>query len=428
MIERAFAENLHPRGTGALGGQFVAAGSSGAAGQAAEKRARKKIQPGRKPGDMAFDGKRGTGYGTPGGDKRVKALQTALNKLGLTDSAGKALKVDGKLGPRTTAAIKKAQRKLGLKADGVVTPALLAKLTKAKKLEKAKPAPAKKAAKKAAPAKKATTPAAPRPKRSGKGGDYRAPEKTVQVGRSIGYSERMTDLERHGTHNQRTHGNRLGRPTNVPGKTGLAKLAEANRVGTNDVRLDDEVTIIRDPERAGSPPAHLGKRGTVIDADDGSRVIVEFDDGGRAEVFKGHIRVDRTRHDPELEKERRAKLDAEVKAIRDRADARKKATSMDEATSHRLEGDMQAAGYGPDALAKAAALLNDLDIDQLKAMSDHLGRGNITPGMTPDEARTNLARAILGRHPRRNTEPISMPPRKANPRIGGTARAPWRPR
>lgn len=152
-ITRAFTESLHARGTGAQGGQFVAK----PAGQTAAK----KTAPAKKGGgNLSFDGKRGAGYGVKGGDKRVKALQEALNRLGLTDGNGKKLAVDGKLGPRTTAAIKKAQRKLGLKADGVVTPALLAQLTKAKKLEKAKKAaPAKKAtpAKKAAPAKPAYT-------------------------------------------------------------------------------------------------------------------------------------------------------------------------------------------------------------------------------------------------------------------------------
>lgn len=170
-IRRAFTEALHPRGTGAAGGQFVAAGTSSAAKKTApaKKAATGKARPAKGGGNLSFDGKRGAGYGVKGGDKRVKALQQALNRLGLTDGNGNKLAVDGKLGPRTTAAIKKAQRKLGLKADGVVTPALLAQLTKAKKLEKAKKV-AKKAAKKVAPRK-----AMPRPERSGKGGEKRAP-------------------------------------------------------------------------------------------------------------------------------------------------------------------------------------------------------------------------------------------------------------
>jgi peptidoglycan hydrolase-like protein with peptidoglycan-binding domain len=136
-----FNEAKHKRGTGAQGGQFVAKGTSGA-------------------GDtLGYDSKRGTGagYGTGSkGDNNVKSLQTYLNNLGFTDSQGKPLKVDGKLGPRTTSAVKRLQRKLGLKADGLVTPALLRQLRQAS-LKKGK-GPAKKTApvpRRKAPAKKA---------------------------------------------------------------------------------------------------------------------------------------------------------------------------------------------------------------------------------------------------------------------------------
>lgn len=122
-----FDPNKHPRGKGSQGGQFVAKGASGT-------------------GDtVGYDAKKGTGagYGTGGkGDSRVKSLQTYLNNLGFTDSQGKPLKVDGKLGPKTTAAIKKLQRKLGLKADGLVTPTLLHKLRQAS-LKKGPGKPAK---------------------------------------------------------------------------------------------------------------------------------------------------------------------------------------------------------------------------------------------------------------------------------------------
>lgn len=104
-----FDESKHARGKGAQGGQFVSKGASS------------------ENDTVGYDAKHGTGagYGAKGGDKRVKQLQTALNELGLKDSAGNPLKVDGKLGPRTTAAIKRAQRRLGLPADGKVSPALL---------------------------------------------------------------------------------------------------------------------------------------------------------------------------------------------------------------------------------------------------------------------------------------------------------------
>lgn len=114
-IERRglFDPSKHPRGKGAQGGQFVAKGASGS-------------------GDtIGYDARRGTGagYGTGGkGDARVKQLQKILNNLGFTDMHGKPLQVDGKLGPRTTAAIKRLQRRMGVRADGLVTPALLKRI------------------------------------------------------------------------------------------------------------------------------------------------------------------------------------------------------------------------------------------------------------------------------------------------------------
>jgi peptidoglycan hydrolase-like protein with peptidoglycan-binding domain len=157
-----FTESLHPRASGKFAKK---AEESQARKAAATKAAAAKGGAGKSSaagggakGSLSFDGKRGAGYGTPGGDKRVHSLQKALNRLGFGDGAGKPLKDDGKLGPKTTAAIKRAQRAMGLKADGAVTPALLAKLTKAKSSKdlKATKTPAKKvAAKKAAPAKKA---------------------------------------------------------------------------------------------------------------------------------------------------------------------------------------------------------------------------------------------------------------------------------
>lgn len=184
-ITRAFTEDLHPRGTGALGGQFVAAGSSStAATKKTAPPAKKGAKPAQKPksgggGNLSFDGKRGPGYGVKGGDKRVRGLQEALNRLGLTDGSGKKLVVDGKLGPKTTAAIKKAQRAAGMKADGVVTPAFLAQLAKTKSAKDLKKAPAKKvtpAPKKTAPPAKKTAPAARKPAKR------IAPGKRVNIG------------------------------------------------------------------------------------------------------------------------------------------------------------------------------------------------------------------------------------------------------
>jgi hypothetical protein len=107
-----FDGSKHPRGTGAKGGQFVAKGASS------------------ESDTVGYDAKTGSGagYGVKGGDKRVKQLQTLLNSLGMKDASGNPLKVDGKLGPRTTAAIKRLQHRLGLPADGKVSPALLKRI------------------------------------------------------------------------------------------------------------------------------------------------------------------------------------------------------------------------------------------------------------------------------------------------------------
>ncbi len=126
MITRSFQPEQHPRAPAgsASGGQFAKGGGG-------QKKASPN-RPRRRPaaaadGTLAYDASsgQGTGYGSADGDPRVHDLQQALNRLGITDAQGKPLKDDGKLGPKTTAAVKALQQKLGVKADGKVTPALL---------------------------------------------------------------------------------------------------------------------------------------------------------------------------------------------------------------------------------------------------------------------------------------------------------------
>jgi peptidoglycan hydrolase-like protein with peptidoglycan-binding domain len=85
-------------------------------------------------GSLGFDGQRGTGYGVKGGDPQVKGLQGELTRLHITDAHGKSLALDGKLGPRTTEAVKEAQRRLGMKPTGVIVPAFIARLKTLKAL------------------------------------------------------------------------------------------------------------------------------------------------------------------------------------------------------------------------------------------------------------------------------------------------------
>lgn len=145
-VARQFSEELHPRvpAGSAGGGQFGAA--KGAKKTPAKTRSGDKAPAGeqettvRRPrtrrkvvipkGSFGYDpaSNHGTGYGVKGGDKNVHSLQQALNRLGFTDSRGRKLTSDGKLGPLTTAAVRKAQRALGVKADGIVSPAFLKQL------------------------------------------------------------------------------------------------------------------------------------------------------------------------------------------------------------------------------------------------------------------------------------------------------------
>lgn len=147
---RMFSEEDHPRVTeGATSGQFTKKdekkSTSGTSKPSKTSHATTPKKP-RGPkvdipkGSFGYDpaSNHGTGYGVKGGDKNVHTLQQALNRLGFTDMRGKKLRDDGELGPLTTAAVKKAQKALGVKADGIVSPAFLKQLVALKTAPKPK--------------------------------------------------------------------------------------------------------------------------------------------------------------------------------------------------------------------------------------------------------------------------------------------------
>lgn len=127
-------EHPHAPAGSPAGGQFTTGGGGSKAkpssGHHPAAKPASKPQAHHDNGTLSFDphSNHGTGYGSPHGDARVHGLQEALTRLGIHDGSGKALKDDGKLGPKTTAAVKEAQKRLGLPQDGRVTPALLAKI------------------------------------------------------------------------------------------------------------------------------------------------------------------------------------------------------------------------------------------------------------------------------------------------------------
>jgi peptidoglycan hydrolase-like protein with peptidoglycan-binding domain len=163
------AEHPHLPAGSPAGGQFGQSGGGSAPAKSAPSPAAKKTatkpsaeKPAGKPSGpptttLAYDPHRNTGpgYNMPHGDPNVHLLQQALNRLGLTDIHGKKLADDGKLGPLTTQSIKAAQKRLGLKQDGQVTPELFAKLTSAAELPAAVAKPAKAPSKPKAPVKAA---------------------------------------------------------------------------------------------------------------------------------------------------------------------------------------------------------------------------------------------------------------------------------
>lgn len=133
--------DFHAPAGSSTGGQFTTGGGGG--GSAKQHGHAKPKSPTRRPpgthhdgGTLAYDpgSNHGTGYDSKNGDERVHALQQALNRLGVTDAAGKKLRDDGQLGPKTTSAVKKLQKLLGVKPDGKVTPALLAQIKSMKSL------------------------------------------------------------------------------------------------------------------------------------------------------------------------------------------------------------------------------------------------------------------------------------------------------
>lgn len=124
-----FDEAAHPR---AADGQFTTGPGAEGKSVLGLKAKGASLPKEKKGGKGKGKGKKGAS-GKGDAEKKVKqtrALQQALARAGFTDADGKPLKVDGIPGPKTIAAIKKAQRKFGMRPDGKITPDLLRRLAK----------------------------------------------------------------------------------------------------------------------------------------------------------------------------------------------------------------------------------------------------------------------------------------------------------
>jgi hypothetical protein len=134
-------------------------------------------------------------------------------------------------------------------------------------------------------------------------------------------------VDAHAHHNQKSHGNRAGKPNNVPAKSGLGAKADADRVGTNNARLDDEVEFV--PHSSNPHHPLKGKRGRVISRNDPYNAHVDFGDGkGWHELHQSQFKVTRTGR--QMEKEDRAKLDRETAEIERRHKERQKRVAASE--------------------------------------------------------------------------------------------------
>jgi peptidoglycan hydrolase-like protein with peptidoglycan-binding domain len=140
-VEASFQPDVHPRAPSGsdTGGEFTT-GNSGSSKPKPKHSGPAKTghtAPRRTPvpkGQLGYDGQSGTGYGAKGGDAAVKSLQVEANRLGLTDSHGRELDEDGKFGPLTTSVVKEAQRRLGMKPTGIVSPSFIDRLKSLKQL------------------------------------------------------------------------------------------------------------------------------------------------------------------------------------------------------------------------------------------------------------------------------------------------------
>ena len=62
--------------------------------------------------------------------RAVRSVQAVLQRIGIKDSAGREVIVDGSYGPRTAAAVKRFQMRKGLTVDGKVGPQTWKKLSR----------------------------------------------------------------------------------------------------------------------------------------------------------------------------------------------------------------------------------------------------------------------------------------------------------
>lgn len=97
-----------------------------------------------------------------------------------------------------------------------------------------------------------------------------------------------------GKHDQKSHGNKVGKKNLVQTKTGIGRYAYLQRKGTNNAHLGDVVTVGKASD--GTPVAESlrNREGTVLRWVNDNRAEIEFSDGEVTDVHKDFLKVERT--------------------------------------------------------------------------------------------------------------------------------------
>lgn len=93
-----------------------------------------------------------------------------------------------------------------------------------------------------------------------------------------------------GKHNQKSHGNKVGKKDLVQTKTGIGRYAYLQRKGTNNAHVGDTIRVL---PHSGAPKSISNKEATVVGWDD-DRARLEFADGTTADLPKNLLEVVRT--------------------------------------------------------------------------------------------------------------------------------------
>lgn len=120
-----------------------------------------------------------------------------------------------------------------------------------------------------------------------------APDPPIAVRIAGSAQGRTVRLHLPGKHNQKSHGNKVGKKDLVQTKTGIGRYAYLQRKGTNNAHVGDSVEVV---DAADTPVAKSMRyrEGTVLRWVNDNRAEIEFSDGEITDIHKDFLKVVRT--------------------------------------------------------------------------------------------------------------------------------------